>query len=194
MNKRMSVFYLGAAAALVLGLLGQPGAAVVSGEAPETFTALAADLSTTGNGGTGRIDITITRWSTPEEREQLRTVLVENGTEAVYTALQKMKSVGRIRVNDSLGWDLRYSREVKGNDGRRIVFATDRPIGTAEAVRQPRSIDYKFTVGELRFTGDKGEGSLSPAVKLRYDQGDQTLELENLASEPIRLLDVRIRT
>ena len=191
MNKRMNVFYLGAAAVLVLGLLSQP--VVVSGQEPETFTALAADLSTSGNGGTGRVDITITRWSTPEEREQLRTVLVEKGTEAVYTALQNMKSVGRIRVNDSLGWDLRYSREVKGNDGRRIVFATDRPISTAEAARQPRSIDYKFTVGELRFTRDKGQGSLSPAVKLRYEQGDQTLELENLASEPIRLLDVRVR-
>src|SRR5215212_6839456 len=140
MNKRMSVFYLGAAAALVPGLLGQPGAAVVSGEAPETFTALAADLSTTGNGGTGRIDITITRWSTPEEREQLRTVLVENGTEAVYTALQKMKPVGRIRVNDSLGWDLRYARDVKASGGRRIVFATDRPVGVAEASQQPRSM------------------------------------------------------
>ena len=111
---------------------------------PKPSRALAADLSTTGNGGTGRIDITITRWSTPEEREQLRTVLVENGTEAVYTALQKMKSVGRIRVNDSLGWDLRYSGEVKGNDGRRIVFATDRPISTAEAVRQPiRLLDVR---------------------------------------------------
>jgi hypothetical protein len=87
MNKRMNVFYFGAAAALVLGLLGQPGAALVSGDEPETFTALAADLSTTGNGGTGRIDITITRWSTPEEREQLRTVLVEKGTDAVYASL-----------------------------------------------------------------------------------------------------------
>jgi hypothetical protein len=179
---------------MVLGLLGQPGAAVVRGEVPETFTALAADLSTTGTGGTGRVDITINRWSTAEEREQLRTVLVEKGTDAVYEALQKMKPVGRIRVNDSLGWDLRYSREVKGSEGRRIVFATDRPISTTEAVRQPRSIDYKFTVGELRFTGDKGQGSLSPAVKLRYDQGDQTPELENLASEPVRLLDVRVRT
>jgi hypothetical protein len=193
MNKRMNVFHLGAAAALILSLLGQPGAAVVSGDEPETFTALAADLSTTGNGGTGRIDITITRWSTPEEREQLRTVLVEKGTDAVYEALQKMKSVGRMRVNDSLGWDLRYSRDVKGGDGRRIVFATDRPISTGEAIRQPRSIDYKFTVGELRFTGEKGQGSLSPAVKLQYDRGDQTLELENLASEPVRLLDVRAR-
>lgn len=193
MNKRMSVSYLGAAAAVVLAVLGQPGAAVVSGEVPETFTALAADLSNLGHGRTARVDITIDRWSTPDEREQLRTVLVEKGTEAVYDALQKMKPVGRIRVNDSLGWDLRYSREVKGSAGRRIVFATDRPISAAEAMRQPRSIDYKFTVGELRFTGDKGQGTLSPAVKLRYEKGDQTLELETFASEPVRLLDVRVR-
>jgi hypothetical protein len=94
-------------------------------------------------------------------------------------------------VNDSLGWDLRYAREVKTGDGERIVFATDRPIGSAEAAQQPRSIDYKFTVGDLRLTSDKGQGTLSPAVKLRYDGDDQTLELENLASEPVRLLDVR---
>jgi hypothetical protein len=179
-----------AVAALVLTVSG-PSAAIVSADAGEAFTAFAADLSTTGNGKTARVDITIDRWSTPEEREQLRTVLIENGTDAVYTALQKMKPVGRIRVNDSLGWDLRYAREVKNGDGRRIVFATDRPIGTAEATSRPRSIDYKFTVGELKLTGDKGQGTLSPAVKLGYDKDDQTLELENLASEPVRLMEVR---
>ena len=178
-------------AVATLTLSSRPGAAVVADAAAETFTALAADLSTSGNGKTARVDITIDRWSTPEEREQLRTTLVENGTDAVYTALQKMKPVGRIRVNDSLGWDLRYAREVTTNDGRRIVFATDRPIGVAEAARQPRSVDYKFTIGELRLSGNKGQGTLSPAVKLRYDRDNQTLELENLSSEPVRLMEVR---
>ena len=39
--------------------------------------------------------------------------------------------------------------------------------------------------------GDEGKGTLSPAVKLRYDPDDQTLELENFSSEPVRLLNVR---
>src|SRR5215208_7378871 len=159
-------------AVAVLTLSSRPGAAVIADDAAETFTALAADLSTSGNGKTARVDITINRWTTPEEREQLRTTLVENGTDAVYAALQNMKPVGRIRVNDSLGWDLRYAREVKNGDGRRIIFATDRPIGIAEATRRPRSVDYKFTIGELKLTGDKGQGTLSPAVKLRYDKDD----------------------
>ena len=71
------------------------------------------------------------------------------------------------------------------------MFATDRPIGVAEAARQPRSVDYKFTIGELRLSGNKGQGTLSPAVKLRYDRDNQTLELENLSSEPVRLMEVR---
>jgi hypothetical protein len=191
MKNTINSMCLTAAAALILTVSARPTAATVSADAAERFTAFAADLSTTGNGRTARIDIAIDRWSTPEEREQLRTVLVEKGTDAVYTALQKMKPVGRIRVNDSLGWDLRYAREVKTGDGRRIVFATDRPISPAEATRRPRSIDYKFTIGELKLTGDKGQGTLSPAVKLRYDKDDQTLELENLASEPVRLMEVR---
>lgn len=191
MKTTLSSICLVAVAMLGLGFASPPGAAVIADENGETFTALAADLSTTGSGRTARVDVTIDRWSTPEEREQLRVALIENGTEAVYTTLQKMKPVGRIRVNDSLGWDLRYAREVKTNSGRRIVFATDRPISPREAVQQPRSIDYKFTIGELRLTGDKGQGTLSPAVKLRYDSGDQTLEIENLASEPVRLMEVR---
>jgi hypothetical protein len=180
-------------AAVLVGIhsSGPCVAAAAADAGAETFTALAADLSTTGNGRTARVDVTINRWSSPEEREQLRTVLVENGTEAVYAALQKMKPVGRIRVNDSLGWDLRYAREVRSGGSRRIVFATDRPISPWEAIQQPRSMDYKFTVGELRLTGNKGQGTLSPAVKLRYDSGDQTLEIENLASEPVRLMEVR---
>ncbi len=33
--------------------------------------------------------------------------------------------------------------------------------------------------------------TLSPAVKVRCDRNDPTLALENLASEPVRLMDVR---
>ena len=158
----------------------------------ETFTAFAVNLSNIGTGRTSRVDITINRWSTEEERERLRTVLIEKGTEALYRELQDMKPVGTIKVNESLGWDLRYSRNISTGDGRRIVFATDRPISTREAIRQPRSIDYKFTIGELKLGSDgKGQGTLSVAVKARYDPQDRVLELENFASEPIRLNEVR---
>ena len=158
----------------------------------EVFTATAANLSNIGTGRTSRVDVRITRWTTADEQEELRTVLVENGVDGLYKALQNAKSVGTIRVNDSLGWDLRYARSVTSGSGRRIVFATDRPISAWEARNRPRTMDYKFTIGELKVDGEgKGEGSLSPAVKVTYDNTDAVLELETFASEPLRLLQVR---
>jgi hypothetical protein len=159
---------------------------------PEVFTATSANLSNIGTGRTSRVDVRITRWTTDAEQNELQTALVENGVDGLYRALQNAKSVGTIRVNDSLGWDLRYARDVKSGSSRRIVFATDRPISAWEARNQPRTIDYKFTIGELKVDGQgKGEGSLSPAVKVTYDSTDKVLELETYASEPLRLLQVR---
>jgi hypothetical protein len=179
-------------AALLVAIGAGAGHLRAADDKGETFTAFAVNLSNVGTGRNGRVDITIDRWSTEEEREQLRTVLIERGTEALFRELQKMKPVGRIRVNDSLGWDLRYSRDVTSGGTRRIVFATDRPISTREAIQQPRSIDYKFTIGELKIGPDgKGQGTLSVAVKAKYDPKDRVLELENFASEPVRLQEVK---
>ena len=158
----------------------------------EVFTATSANLSNIGTGRTSRVDVRFTRWTSDAEQEELRTALVENGVEGLFKALQDAKSVGTIRVNDSLGWDLRYARSVTSGSGRRIVFATDRPISAWEARNRPRTMDYKFTIGELKVDGQgKGEGTLSPAVKVTYDKTDAVLELETFASEPLRLLQVR---
>lgn len=181
------------AAALALGAVAA-GTHLVSAAADqkETFTAQAANLSNVGRSGAiGRVDVTLTRYSTDAEREQLRTALIENGTQGLLKALQKMPPVGYIRGNDSVGWDLRYAREMTTGNSRRIVFATDRPISWLEARNQPRMIDYRFTIGELKMHGDKGEGTLAVAVKVKYDPNQKVIELENFASEPLRLLEVR---
>jgi len=173
-------------------LVSSTGVTLRAADAKESFTAQAANMSNVGrSGAVGRVDVTITRWSTDEERETLRTTLMENGTEALLKKLREMPPVGYIRGNDSIGWDLRYAREVTNGDGRRIVFATDRPISWLEAANQPRTMDYRFTIGELRLDGQgKGEGKLSVATKVKYDPKDKTIELENYASEPLRLLQV----
>lgn len=180
----------GAVVAAVL-LIANANGVVRAADTKETFTAEAANMSNVGRGGAvGRVDVTITRYSTDAEREQLRTALIENGTEALLKQLQKMPSVGYIRGNDSVGWDLRYAREVEQGGARRIVFATDRPINWLEAANSPRTMNYRFTVGELKLNGGKGEGSLAVAVKVKYNPESKTIELENYASEPLRLMNV----
>jgi hypothetical protein len=107
-------------------------------------------------------------------------------------ALQEMPKVGYIRTSTSLGWDLHYARQNPLPDGgRRIVFATDRPIGFREAANQPRSMDYPFTVVEMQFDkDDKGVGKILPGTKLFIDK-DNNLVLENYGQQPVRFNEIK---
>ena len=83
-------------------------------------------------------------------------------------------------------------REVPGEDGgRRIIIATDRRIGFEEASQQARTLDYPFTLIEMRLNKDsEGEGKMSVATKVSLSKDKQQLELENYGSEPVRLNNI----
>jgi hypothetical protein len=132
----------------------------------------------------------VTRWSTNAERERLIETLQKQGAEALLDELQDMRSVGTIRTPDSLAYDLRYAHERPlPEGGRQIVLATDRPIGFWEAVRQPRTIQYPFTVIQMQIGPDgKGKGTLSYATKI-VARGN-VVELENFATQPVMLTEI----
>jgi hypothetical protein len=157
---------------------------------PEDFSASAIDVNT---GWTGRIDISINRWSTPAERSALVTTLFEKGTDALLSKLQDMKPVGRIRTPGSIGYDLRYAQQRKLPDGdREIVVATDRPMRFSEITNRPRSADYPFTWAQLRIRPDgTGRGQLAVAARITGDADDRSIEVEDFALQPVRLENVK---
>src|SRR5262245_11232502 len=164
----------------------------------EQFRAFAINMSTafgvprTGQANT--VDITIERWSTDAERKSLVDAFFPKGSsDALLRALQKTKRVGFIRLPNTLGYDLHYSRQVPGEDGgRRIIIATDRRIGFWEAREQPRTIDYPFTLIEMRLNkNDEGEGKLALATKITLSKDKRHIELENYGSEPVRLNEIK---
>jgi hypothetical protein len=157
--------------------------------------AFAVDTSGFSRPRTGAIDIVIERWSTDEEREQLRTALIEKGSDALLAALQKLKPrAGYISSSSSLGWDVRYARqEAYGEGARRVIIATDRPMSFWELRNQPRSVDYEFTLAEIRLTKDaKGVGKLVTAAKITYNKDTRSVEIENYSLEPVRLSEVEV--
>lgn len=165
---------------------------------PEHFTAFAINMGTAfGVPRTGQsqtVDIVIERWSTTTERQTLVDAFMPKGdADKLLTALQKTRRVGYIRFPNTVGYDLHYSREVPGEDGgRRILIATDRRIGFQEASRQPRTMDYPFTLIEMRLNKDnEGEGKMSVATKISLSKDKNQLELENYGSEPVRLNNIR---
>jgi hypothetical protein len=166
--------------------------AQTSGE-KERFTAIAV-VNNARAAGAGIVQIDINRWSTAAERQTLLTTLKKQGAEKLLDALKDSKSVGIIKTPDSLGYDLRFASQTPlPEGGRRIVIATDRPIGFWEAANRPRTIDYPFTVIQIEMGKDgKGKGTLSYATKI-IPAGD-TIVLENFGIQPVMLTEVKSET
>jgi len=177
--------------AVLLMLLAVAAYAQTNGQ-PERFTANA--VSTSPQYGTGQqiVEITVDRWSPNSERERLVTALQSKGSDELLKQLQKNRPVGRIRTPDSLGYDLRYAQQTQLPDGgRMIVIATDRPIGFWEATRRPRSIDYPFTVIQMKLDREgNGSGTMSYATRI-VARKDNVIELEDFATQPIMLNNIR---
>jgi len=159
-----------------------------------SMSAFAVNMSGVGRQGRAQtLQISIERWSTDEERAMLIDTLVEKSSDKLLDALQKIKPrVGFIRTTTSLGWDIQYARETDlPSGGKRIIFATDRPIGFGEARNAGRSLDYDFMLCEIRLGADgKGEGKLATMTKITYDKDQKKIEVENYGQEPVRLTQV----
>lgn len=171
-------------------LFASSGAVAQTSGEREKFTAVAVVNNNLGS-GSGTVLIDVTRWSTDAERARLVTTLLEKGPMALLDALRDNRSTGTIRTPDSLGYDLRFAQATPMQEGgRRIVLATDRPIGFWEASHRPRTFDYPFTVIQMQIGPDgRGKGTMSYATKI--EAHDNVIELENFASSPIMLTDVR---
>jgi len=160
---------------------------------PEKYTAFAVDISnTTPRARTSPVDITISRWSTDAERDQLLSTLRDKGQDALLEALQKLPVVGYINTPGSLKYDLHFALQRPEAEGGRMVFLmTDRYIGSWEAINRPRTIDYPFTLIQLQLDkAGNGVGKASIYTKITQTKNG-TIELENFSSQPVSLNEVK---
>ena len=156
----------------------------------EEFTAVAANISNVGAAGLVPVTIRIERWTGPEEQEKLLGALRDSGQDKFLEALTRAKVVGWIATPTSLRYDFFYAQQQPTANGRKIMMITDRPMQIAERMSASRSRDYPFTVIELNVDKEgRGTGTLAQLVQLRLS--GEFLAIENLATTPIRLNDLK---
>jgi len=159
----------------------------------ERFTAFAVDMSGRARSSATTVDIAIERWTTDDERDRLTAALSENGADSLLKALRKVEPrVGYIRTATSIGYPLRFARQVPLPDGgRRILIATDRRLSFMEVANSRRTVDYPFLVIDMRLAPDgEGEGRLLPLARVELHP-DHVVEIENYSAQPVRLTKVK---
>ena len=76
--------------------------------------------------------------------------------------------------------------------GERVVIATDRYISFWEARNRSRTIDYPFTVIDMRINREGvGEGKMSLATKITASKDKKQVELENYGTQPVLLQNIK---
>jgi hypothetical protein len=187
---------LAAGAAIVGALALMSARSSARAASPERYTAFAVDIGFPGRSTAGPLEFVIERYSTDEERDRLMKVLTEQGPEKMLDTLQDLPRIGYFRTPNSIGYDLKFARRVRGEDGGDVItLMTDRRIGFFEAVNRPRRFDYPFTLIEIRMGAEgRGEGKMSVATKITYDKKNNTVTLEDYKSQPVMLNNVRKET
>jgi hypothetical protein len=159
----------------------------------EEFSAWGVNLG--GAIKSGQVFITVERWSTPEERNQLIEAFKTGGQDALFKVLTKLPKVGYIRVPQTTAWNLHYAYQWPQDDGGRIiVIATDRKVGMREAASSYRSMDYPFELIQMKLDKEgRGEGKLSFATKIALSKDGTRIELENYGTTPAMLKNIEAK-
>ena len=141
---------------------------------------------------TAFITLHVARYSTDEEVAGYLKLLHEQGENDLRLALEKVE-VGWVKISNALGYPVSIAREFKNPDGTRTIrIVTARQMALFEMLRNTRSADYPFGAMELKMpaNGKDGEGRLLAALSIEFtDKGE--LELENLGTQPLRVMNMR---
>lgn len=157
----------------------------------EHYTAVASNVSELAAAGIVQLDIFITRYTDDAEEEKLMAALDQKGQDGLVEAFRRVAPVGRMRTPGQLATEFHYARQYMGKDGRRrIILATDRPIGFVEAVNRPQSMEYPLTMLELR-VDDSGQGDGQLFLAARFVRTGNLLVLENFGTQAVVISRIR---
>ena len=188
-NMKISVV----AAALCLGALAITLVPRVGLAADDLPLRMRANAGAQTRGRTTMMDISITEWTSAEERQMLIEYLQQEGTRTLSDKLQELSVKGRVNPRGQIGVNWRYAFQFPKSGGRTIVLATDRPVNVGEAVDRgvvSRSYNITLAIIELDEKG-KGAGTLILGAELSFG-ADGKLEVTQVGQNAVHLGNVRV--
>ncbi|MGB7752609.1 MAG: hypothetical protein WCF88_13740 [Candidatus Acidiferrales bacterium] len=139
------------------------------------------------------IRLTISDYSTMEERQVLTDAFAKGQNNGLVSALQKMRAVGRLSLTFTVGYDVSFIRMIPTPTGRKIRFITNRPIRFGEAWTDSQSQSFDLSGGEIDINDQdksKSTGVFFPRAQLVIDkQGQLQIDLSQNSWKLVDVLD-----
>ncbi len=189
MKSLVSLFLL----VLVSAFLASPDAALAEKEKKDKEVFEAFVTPTGGGAGMGRalpVTVTITSWTTDQEKDQYMNILKTEGQNALLKAIKK-NNLGFCQIGSNVGQTLLAARSQTAQDGSRKITAIWLSVtGTFEVRAASKSGDFPFALIEMIIQPDgKGEGMIAAAVGVTV-KPDGSLDLENFGAYPGKLMSL----
>jgi len=137
------------------------------------------------------VKVTIYEFSTDADRQVLVEAFKKGQNQGLVNALTRMRSVGRIAITGTIGYDLSFIRLIPTPTGRKIRFVTNRLLRFGEVYSNSQTTAYNLTAGEFDLDNtdkDKSTGFLYPAAQLIINKDGQ-LEFQ-LNKNPWKLTNI----
>lgn len=119
---------------------------------------------------------------------------------ALAAALDKSDAIGDLWSSEAVGYSLRYAVRIpEPNGSERIVLITDRRMGEFVNLWKPTAPGavpnkYEFSLIEIHLPAKgEGEGKISLTGNVMVDTAAKTFALENFATLPVVLRNVKRR-
>jgi len=193
MRKRITMTRLANGAMFAAALITTAMGLGLVAAAQEVIDATAFGTSTQ-MGKNVAIKIIINSYSTAEDKKTVDDAFAKGQNQGLYDTLAKMKSIGRIQIPGTLGYDISYASSTPTSTGRVVRFVTNRRIAFKEAYHNTQSQAYNLTGGEINIDNQdqkKSAGVLYPAAQLVINK-DGDLQIE-LRKNPWRLSNIIVR-
>jgi len=178
-----------------LVLAAAAGAAIAAGAASATASArpdqFTGSLVNTVAGArfSQPFILSVDRYADAAEVQRLTGVLAEKGAYSLRDELWR-HSAGYLSIGGRIGVPVAAVLAQETATGRKLTVVLNRPLSAFEVQYYARSSMYPFSVLELDLDQNgAGHGTLIGAARMRL-RGD-TLEIQSLGVQPLRLLAVR---
>lgn len=188
------------ASLLAVVLVFLPSIAIAGGggeepqnELPEIFRGLLIAMGSAGTGANTSLNMHITDWTTPTQRQVLMNAL-QQGTEgesSLFNLVRNQPEKGFLQVRSQAGTTrLKYAWQSELPDGkRRITLIADRllPVIFADQLNEDT-----YTIIFLDVDADgTGTGTAAIGATIRWDEEAQRIMIGIRSTEPLRMTSVR---